>query len=295
MEAFMKIVSLASIALVGLVSTGCITPEKYNVLKLENAQLNDQLARSSSRTAEAEAKAASWKTQLDSMMAAGGNSSALTSNLYQQIANLTAERDDLNRKYSDAINKVGMGNALPVALTSELTSFADQNPDLVSFDPQRGIVKFKSDVTFAAGDAALTSQAAEVIQKFGKIVNSPAARGYELLVAGHTDNTPVGNPSTIQRGHKNNWYLSSHRAIGVAEALVRQGTSGRRLGVVGYADQRPVADNASPAGKAANRRVEVLILPNQVADQSPIAPAAASPVNEQPKASLVPANPAESK
>ena len=39
------------------------------------------------------------------------------------------------------------------------------------------------------------------------------------------------------------------------------GVSGNRLGVVGYADERPVASNATETGKAQNRRVEVLILP----------------------------------
>jgi chemotaxis protein MotB len=136
------------------------------------------------------------------------------------------------------------------------------------------MLKFKSDVTFSLGSAELTAKARDVIDRFAKILNSPSARGYELLVAGHTDNTKVSNPATIKAGHKDNWYLSAHRAISVAEQMMKQGVNSDRLGVVGYADKRPVASNSTAAGRAQNRRVEVLILPAQVRAQSSKAPKA---------------------
>jgi chemotaxis protein MotB len=197
-------------------------------------------------------------------------------NLTTQNAELQKQIDELNRRYADAVGKVGTGMALPEALSNELSAFAAQNPDLVSFDPQRGIVKFKSDVTFATGKDELQPKAKEVIQRFSQILNSPAASGYELMVAGHTDSSPVSNPATIQAGHKNNWYLSAHRAIAVGTELQRASVNAQRIAVTGYADQRPVASNASESGKAQNRRVEVLILPTTVRS-SPIAPAVASP------------------
>ena len=94
--------------------------------------------------------------------------------------------------------------------------------------------------------------------------NSPAASGYELMVAGHTDSTRVSRPETIAAGHKDNWYLSAHRAIAVGGELQSQRVNAQRLAVVGYADQRPVASNSSDSGRAQNRRVEVLILPTTV-------------------------------
>jgi chemotaxis protein MotB len=84
------------------------------------------------------------------------------------------------------------------------------------------------------------------------------------MVAGHTDNTNVVNPATIQAGHKNNWYLSAHRAISVANTLMADHVSSQRIAATGYADQRPIASNGTESGKAQNRRVEVLILPTQV-------------------------------
>ncbi len=172
------------------------------------------------------------------------------------------------------------GSALPAPLSNELSALAEANPDLIEFDAARGIVKFKSDVTFGAGDATVSPKAREVLGRFASILNSSAASGYELLVAGHTDSTPVANPETIRKGNFDNWFLSSHRAIAVGKELIANGVSGRRMGVVGYADQRPVASNASAAGQAQNRRVEVMILPSSVRGGSNFAsaPAAAQPV-----------------
>ena len=83
------------------------------------------------------------------------------------------------------------------------------------------------------------------------------------MVAGHTDAMPVNRAETIKQGHRDNWYLSAHRAISVGKALQKNQVSPFRLAMVGYADQRPVASNATEDGRAKNRRVELLILPHK--------------------------------
>jgi len=253
------------VAALGVSLTGCVTQEKYNALKLDRDQQAAQLSQAQTDASTAKAEADAYKRQLQALMDGQGSQGALTTNLAAQVAALQAQLDDANRKYQDALGKVASaGTMLPVALSNELDAFARANPDLVEFDSARGIVKFRSDLTFATGDATLTPKAKDVITRFASILNSPAAINYELLVAGHTDSTPVMNPATISKGHKDNWYLSSHRAISVGSDLIANGVSKQRLGMVGYADQHPVAANSSESGKASNRRVEVLILPTTV-------------------------------
>jgi chemotaxis protein MotB len=254
-----------------VLASGCVSQEKYNALKLDRDGLAEQLGKAQNDASTARAEADSYKGQLSAIMQGGQGMQGLVANLQQQNANLQAQLDELNRRYNDAIARAGQGSPLPPALTNELNAFATANPDLVEFDSARGIVKFKSDVTFNTGEAILQPKARDVINRFAQILNSPAASSYELLVAGHTDNSRVSNPRTIQAGHKDNWYLSAHRAITVAEALIGQGTNSQRLGVVGYADQRPIASNASESGKAQNRRVEVLILPTTVRSSGAVA------------------------
>jgi len=253
---------LISIALLGLIAGGCVSQEKYNALKLDRDRNAEQLGQAQLEAGSARAEADSYKNQLTNIGAAGNSKEAMILNLTNQNAELQRQVDDLKQKYADAAGKVG--SPLPEALNTALLDFQRQNSDIVDFDSARGIVKFKSDVTFSPGSAEVTSKAKDAIARFAQILNSPAASGYELMVAGHTDNTNVINPVTLQAGHKNNWYLSAHRAIAVGQILMSQGVNGQRLAMTGYADQRPIASNNSESGKAANRRVEVLILPTQV-------------------------------
>src|SRR5208282_4819025 len=114
----------------------------------------------------------------------------------------------------------------------------------------------------------LNERAVGTLQRFSEILNSPQAVGYELMVAGHTDNQRVTRQSTIDAGNFDNWYLSAHRAISVAAELVKNGVNRARLGVAGYADQQPIASNSSSAGRAQNRRVEIVILPTHPRDRA---------------------------
>jgi len=252
------------VAALGLALSGCVSTEKYNALKLDRDSLAEQLGKSQNDSAAARAEADALKGQLGLMGQNGSGMQGLVSNLQNQNATLQAQLDEMNRRYAEAMNRPGGSIALPKPLSDELSAFAAQNPDLLDFDAARGIVKFKSDVTFGSGDAAVQPRAKEVLARFATILNSPAANGYELMVAGHTDNTQVRNPNTIKAGHHDNWYLSAHRAITVSAELRNHNVNPQRIGVVGYADQRPVASNNSETGKAQNRRVEVLILPTTV-------------------------------
>jgi chemotaxis protein MotB len=256
----MALFSLAALLL--CIAGGCVSQEKYNALKLDRDRYAEQLGQAQNEASAARSEADAYKNQVGTLGNSKDGQGAMILNLTNQNNELQRQLDDLNRKYADAVSRSGP-SALPPQLTNELSDFARQNPDLVDFDANRGIVKFKSDVTFAPGSADVTPKAKDVIGRFAQILNSPAAGSYELIVAGHTDNTNVINPATIQAGHKNNWYLSAHRAIAVGYELQQHRVNPQRMGVTGYADQRPIASNASESGKAQNRRVEVLILPTQ--------------------------------
>jgi chemotaxis protein MotB len=247
--------------------TGCVSAESYNAMKLSRDQAIEQLnqAEADARTARSQSDA--YKQQLEQIANANNTNDALKGNLAQQLAALQAQNATITQKYEDLLNRppqvveLGGERALPADLSNALTAFANANPDIVTFDPARGVVKFKSDVTFASGSTDVNSRAVETLQRFATILNSSEAVGYELMVAGHTDNQKVTRQQTIDAGNFDNWYLSSHRAIAVAAELVKNGVSKSRLGVAGYADQQPIASNSTESGRAQNRRVEIVILP----------------------------------
>jgi chemotaxis protein MotB len=75
-----------------------------------------------------------------------------------------------------------------------------------------------------------------------------------ISVEGHTDDVPVQGGA-----FDSNWSLAAARANAVTRFLLEQGFAPTRLQSVSYADTRPVADNGSAEGRAANRRVELQV------------------------------------
>ena len=269
------------------IAVGCVPQEKYNAARLALGAANERFASADAQAKAATAESDALRRQVESMMANSGSQSGLADNFRQQLVALQARNAKLEADYEKAMQNTGNVTVLPDVVNNALTEFANKNPDLVDFDASRGIVKFKSDVTFNTGSADVRSDARTAIARFAEILNSPAASGYELQIAGHTDSQRVSNPATIKAGHTDNWYLSSHRAISVGKELQNQRVDSRRIAVVGYADQHPIASNASEAGRAQNRRVEVLILPSQIRT------AAAAPAAVEDTAQPASARPAE--
>ena len=107
-------------------------------------------------------------------------------------------------------------------------------------------------VTFATGSAALSDQARNALATASEtLVQYPDTT---LTINGHTDNT--GNDAI-------NEPLSHNRALAVADYLQSRGVNGSRLTTAGYGSRHPIASNATAEGRAQNRRVEILINPDQ--------------------------------
>lgn len=113
-------------------------------------------------------------------------------------------------------------------------------------------------VLFASGEATLDEKAIIVLANVGRIL---AGSDFPITVEGHTDNTPIGTPQ-----FPSNWELSAVRATSVVRLFIENGVDPRLLTAAGYADQRPVADNATPEGRQRNRRVAITI-ESQVPDE----------------------------
>ena len=82
-------------------------------------------------------------------------------------------------------------------------------------------------------------------------LKSPAFAGKKVVVAGYTDN--VGKTARNQR-------LSYHRALRVMHALIANGVPASMLSAQGYGKENPMASNATPQGRAANRRVGFIVV-----------------------------------
>ena len=112
-------------------------------------------------------------------------------------------------------------------------------------------VEINASLLFAPGDARLSAEATRALSAVA-LVLTPT--DFPIIVEGHTDNTPI-NTSQFP----SNWELSGVRASSVVRLFIDKGVDAHRFTVTGYADQRPVADNALIEGRMRNRRVAITI------------------------------------
>ncbi len=110
-------------------------------------------------------------------------------------------------------------------------------------------VEINASALFDSGEARLQLPAVRAMTAVGRIL---ATTDFPITVEGHTDNAPINTPL-----FPSNWELSGARAASVVRLFIDTGVDPRRLTATGYADQRPVADNASPEGMQRNRRVAI--------------------------------------
>lgn len=109
-------------------------------------------------------------------------------------------------------------------------------------------------VNFSLGQTRLSAKAKEMIDGVvGQIMENPDA---EILVVGHADGTPV-----LRGGYQSNWDLSQARANAAAKYLKDKGVDAARVKSVGRAHTDPVAPQNTTAGRAMNRRVEIILNP----------------------------------
>jgi chemotaxis protein MotB len=120
-------------------------------------------------------------------------------------------------------------------------------------------IDIKASVLFTTGQATLQPQAMPVLDE---VERSLAAINEPVQVEGHTDNAPISTPQ-----FPSNWELSAARAGSVVRHFVDLGMKPSRLAAAGYGEFRPIDSNDTPEGRARNRRVSLVIMPD--ADAAP--------------------------
>jgi chemotaxis protein MotB len=259
--------ALATIILAGAAMTGgCLVPKARldqalaanhtMSVRLEDAKqaLSEQKTENQRLTGQLDANQVKLKATADQLAKAD------TQNKY-----LETQFNELAAKYAklagDRPKLTPIGPILPSQVDEALRAFAKDNAELLEYLPKYGMVKLKADLTFKKGSDFVGEAAATAFHKFATIVNAPAAEGFNIYVAGHTDNIPIVKDETRRR-HPNNWYLSVHRAVAVQEVLVKAGIAPQRVGAMGFGEHHPVAPNkAGRGGNETNRRVEIWIVP----------------------------------
>ena len=105
---------------------------------------------------------------------------------------------------------------------------------------------------FSSGSATLQPAGAPLLEEISHLLN--VDRKHPITVEGNTDNQPIQSSQ-----FPSNWELSTDRATTVVRYLIAHGVQDQRLSAAGYADLHPLASNATAAGRARNRRVDIVL------------------------------------
>ena len=127
----------------------------------------------------------------------------------------------------------------------------------VAFDAAAGTVTvtLENSLLFDSGKATLKRTTSTELDHIRSVLRQKYA-GKQVDVVGHTDSDPIRK---TKDKWKDNLELSAQRAISVARYLIQKGIAEDEIRAVGCGEGRPVASNASSAGKAKNRRVEIVV------------------------------------
>lgn len=119
----------------------------------------------------------------------------------------------------------------------------------------RMVVEMPSDVLFPSGSAELSDEGKKsILQVSGILMN---VKDKNLQVEGHTDTVPIKTEE-----FPDNWQLASARAMNVLRMMLEAGVDPKRLSAASYGEVRPVRSNKTTTGRAANRRIEIVLIPD---------------------------------
>ncbi len=172
-----------------------------------------------------------------------------------------AHPDDAERSLSRASPRELAGDAglettleqVRQRLVQELRAELSHGEVTIAIDQRGLLISIPESASFPSGSAVLSDPARALFARIGKQL---LPVGNLVRVEGHTDDAPIRTTK-----YASNWELSTSRATNVVAYLTEAvGMPASRLSAAGYGQFRPRSPNATPAARAANRRVDLVVL-----------------------------------
>lgn len=167
-------------------------------------------------------------------------------------------------------------DALHDDLVADLRPLIEKGVLQVEHQKGRTTIGMRAEVLFASGSADLSDGGRQTVREVAHALARHADAHWQ--VEGHTDDVPIHSDK-----FPSNWHLGAFRAITVVEEMV---DAGMRPGVVSaatFASYAPVASNEAEAGRADNRRIEIVLLPEVTDVQRTPGPGRDRPPHPRPR------------
>jgi chemotaxis protein MotB len=189
-----------------------------------------------------------WKKRYNALDVEYQNLKGNYENCIASLDTTAAERAKMSQELENLKKQLAQGKT-----ASQATGFKGD----VKVDENKGTitVTLPNSILFASGKATLKNATSAELDDIFKVLRERYS-GKEVDVVGHTDTDPIRKTKNLW---KDNWDLSAGRALTVVRYLVDKGVSPKNIRGVACGESRPVASNSTSAGKAKNRRVEIVV------------------------------------
>ena len=196
---------------------------------------------------------------LDKKQADIDKENADLASLQQKLAGTQNDLNEREKKVHDLekvlSQKDSVVNAIKNSVANALLSYKDKGLS-VTIKNGKVYLSVEEKLLFGSGKYQVNDMGRQALLQVASALNNQP--GVDIMVEGHTDSVPYKGTGTI----KDNWDLSVLRATDVGRILTTDGAvSAGRVTVAGRGPNEPVATNATPEGRAKNRRTEIILTP----------------------------------
>ncbi|WP_299011075.1 OmpA family protein [uncultured Tenacibaculum sp.] len=177
-------------------------------------------------------------------------------NIKETLSQLSKKDKYINKIREAASKKDSLNLVVAFHLKRELQDGIDDEDIEVNVEKTVVFISISDKLLFKSGSYTINDKASKVLEKVATVVNGQPQM--DVMVEGHTDNTPVAAGSVL----KDNWGLSVLRSTAIVRELQgKYNVAPERLIAAGRSSYVPLVENNSPANKAKNRRTKIIILP----------------------------------
>jgi chemotaxis protein MotB len=208
----------------------------------------------------ATAKLAATEKALADEKRKNGELAAENQTLEERIADLESEKRALEAQIGDLAKKAGVTAKELEELRKEkdliaqLKGLVDAGTIKLGIRKGRLVVQLADAILFDSGKTELKPEGQTALTQLAAALTTVGNR--DFVIAGHTDNVPIRS-----KRFRDNWELSTARAVEVVTFLTANGMKPTNLGAAGFGEFDPVGDNSSDQGRAQNRRIEIILMP----------------------------------
>ena len=224
----------------------------------ENSDLKTQLKKEQQKSAELGERIKKGEGDLEALQKQKSQLEADHSAMLKDKKGLQDSVEEMKKALAELARRKAEADARIAEFRNLLERFKgliDAGKLRVKIVEGRMVVELASDILFSSGSANLSKEGKAAIAEVAGLLASIPDRKFQ--VEGHTDNVPI---ATAQ--YPSNWELASSRAITVLRTMVDAGMPVERISASSYGDSKPAKPNDTPEGKAANRRIEIVVVPD---------------------------------